>query len=207
MKWKVRVHLATAASFLEIFLACLLALALGICAVRMIPSLRDLALLEEPVHSFHEYLETLFVLVIGTEALKMLCKHTPGSALEVLLFTIAREMVVKETSPVENLIVVLSIAVIFAIRKFLFVPAFGSEGTESSFEHTRRSLRGWREAKQEPAAGSAPAAAAAAGLAGAAAQPVPAAPVAAVPMPAADDEVTAELDTAAVAAGLAAKAE
>lgn len=197
MKWKVRVHLAAVASFLEIFLACLLALALGICALRMLPTLRDLALLPEPVHSFHEYLETLFVLVIGTEALKMLCKHTPGSALEVLLFTIAREMVVKETSPVENLIVVVSIAVIFAVRKFLFVPAFGSEENESSFEHTRRSLH---KKEQEPApAGAEPAAGAP--------QPVPAVPVAAVPVPAGDDDLTAELDTAAVAAGLAAGAK
>lgn len=186
MKWKVRVHLAAAASFLEIFLACLLALALGICAVRMVPSLLGLALLEEPVRSFHEYLETLFVLVIGTEALKMLCKHTPGSALEVLLFTIAREMVVKETSPLENLIVVISIAVIFAIRKFLYVPAFGSDSPESSFERSRRSLlHGWHK-KERAAAGT---------------QAVP------QPVPPADDEITAELDAAAVAAGLAAKAE
>lgn len=191
MKWKVRVHLAAAASFLEIFLACLLALALGICAVRMVPSLLGLALLEEPVHSFHEYLETLFVLVIGTEALKMLCKHTPGSALEVLLFTIAREMVVKETSPLENLIVVISIAVIFAIRKFLYVPAFGSDSPESSFERSRRSLlHGWHK-KEQAAAGTQ-----------AVPQPVPTAAV-----PPADDEITAELDAAAVAAGLAAKAE
>lgn len=190
MKWKVRVHLAAAASFLEIFLACLLALALGICAVRMVPSLLGLALLEEPVHSFHEYLETLFVLVIGTEALKMLCKHTPGSALEVLLFTIAREMVVKETSPLENLIVVISIAVIFAIRKFLYVPAFGSDSPESSFERSRRSLHGWHK-KERAAVGTQ-----------AVPQPVP---TAAVPL--ADDEITAELDAAAVAAGLSAKAE
>ena len=46
-------------------------------------------------------------------------------------------MVVKETSPVENLIVVASIAVIFAIRKYLFVPAFGREDNESPFAATR----------------------------------------------------------------------
>ena len=149
MKWKIRVRLALAASFLEIFLACLLAIALAICAVQMIPSLFDLAVSSEHISPFHEYLESLFVLVIGTEALKMLCKHTPGSALEVLLFTIAREMVVKETSPVENLIVVVSIAVIFAIRKYLYVPAFGSEERGSSFERTRRRLHGPIEPEDE----------------------------------------------------------
>lgn len=173
MKWKVRVHLATAASFLEIFLACLLALALAICALQMIPSLFDLAVSSEHVAPFHEYLEALFVLVIGTEALKMLCKHTPGSALEVLLFTIAREMVVKETSPLENLIVVISIGVIFAIRKYLYVPAFGSEGSEPPFERSRRSLRGWRRSRPagEAATAAVPAGEAAPDVAGEAASP------------------------------------
>ncbi len=166
MKWKVRVHLATVASFLEIFLACLLAVALGICALQLIPSIFDLAVSSEHIEPFHEYLESLFVLVIGTEALKQLCKHTPGSALEVLLFTIAREMVVKETSPVENLIVVISIGVIFVIRKYLYVPAFGSEGDESPFETSRRSLRGWRLRRPapQPAAAPEPGPEAAAGL-------------------------------------------
>lgn len=176
MKWTIRVRLATVASFLEIFLACLLAIALAICGVRMIPSLFGLALMREPVASFHEYLETLFVLVIGTEALKMLCKHTPGSALEVLLFTIAREMVVKETSPLENLIVVASIAVIFAIRRYLYMPAFGGEADESPFESSRRSLKH------------------------------PFAPVVpAEQIQPQDDEITAELDAEAVRAGAAAK--
>lgn len=193
MKWKVRVHLAAAASFLEIFLACMLAIALAICAVQLIPSIFGLAVSSDHIEPFHNYLESLFVLVIGTEALKMLCKHTPGSALEVLLFTIAREMVVKETSPVENLIVVLSIGVIFAIRKFLYVPAFGGEGDESPFETSRRSLRGWRKRGQPvpPAGPSAPAGAQTV---------IPAAGV----LPA-DDEITAELDAEAVAAGAAAR--
>lgn len=49
----------------------------------------------------------------------MLAKHTPGSAIEVLLFAIARQMVVEHTSPLENLIGIVTIALIFAIRKFL----------------------------------------------------------------------------------------
>ena len=57
---------------------------------------------------------------------KMLAKHSPGSAIEVLLFAIARQMVVEHTSPVENLISIVAILLIFVIRKYLFVPAFGA---------------------------------------------------------------------------------
>lgn len=65
-------------------------------------------------------------IVIGIEFIKMLAKHSPGSALEVLLYAIARHMIVGHESAVENFISVASIALIFCVRKFLFVPAFGA---------------------------------------------------------------------------------
>ena len=68
--------------------------------------------------------------------IKMLAKHTPGSAIEVLLFTISRQLVVEHTTPVENLIGIITIALIFIIRKYLFVPSFGTHmpGTEAALE-------------------------------------------------------------------------
>ena len=76
-------------------------------------------------------------LIIGVEFIKMLAKHTPGSAIEVLLFAIARQMVVEHTSPLENLIGIVTIALIFAIRKFLFVPSFGEHSAFHEEEETR----------------------------------------------------------------------
>ena len=49
-----------------------------------------------------------------------------GSSLEVLLYAIARHMVVGHESAVENLLSVGAIALIFVVRKFFFVPAFGA---------------------------------------------------------------------------------
>ena len=56
----------------------------------------------------------------------MLAKHSPGSSLEVLLYAIARHMVVGHDSALENLLSVCAIALIFIVRKFFFVPAFGA---------------------------------------------------------------------------------
>lgn len=56
----------------------------------------------------------------------MLAKHSPGSSLEVLLYAIARHMVVGHESAIENLLSVGAIALIFIVRKFFFVPAFGA---------------------------------------------------------------------------------
>lgn len=64
--------------------------------------------------------------MIGIEFIKMLAKHSPGSSLEVLLYAIARHLVVGHDSAVENLLSVGAIALIFIVRKFFFVPAFGA---------------------------------------------------------------------------------
>ncbi|MDD6557512.1 MAG: hypothetical protein PUF15_01125 [Faecalibacterium prausnitzii] len=72
------------------------------------------------------FLERALDIVIGIEFIKMLAKHSPGSSLEVLLYAIARHMVVGHESAVENLLSVGAIALIFVVRKFFFVPAFGA---------------------------------------------------------------------------------
>ncbi len=64
-------------------------------------------------------------------------KHTPGSALEVLLFAIARHMVLSDDSALELVLGVMSIAGIFAIRKYLYVHSFESHEDDTSFEWFR----------------------------------------------------------------------
>lgn len=72
------------------------------------------------------FLERALDIVIGVEFIKMLAKHSPGSSLEVLLYAIARHMVIGHESAFENLLSVAAIALIFVVRKFFFVPAFGA---------------------------------------------------------------------------------
>lgn len=84
-------------------------------------------------YSFHVFLEHAFNLVIGIEFIRMLIKHTPGSTLGVLLFAIARHMVLDGSSGLELLMGVGSIAGIFAIRKYLYVHSFESSKDESMF--------------------------------------------------------------------------
>lgn len=68
----------------------------------------------------YQFVGVAFNLVICIEFIKMLCKHTPDTLVEVLMFAIARQMIVEHTTPTQNLIGILSIAVLFAIKKFLF---------------------------------------------------------------------------------------
>ncbi len=71
------------------------------------------------------FLERALDIVIGIEFIKMLAKHSPGSVLEVLLYAIARHMIVGHEDAVQNLVSVVAIALIFIIRKYFFVPSFG----------------------------------------------------------------------------------
>ncbi|AZR73818.1 hypothetical protein BBF96_10725 [Anoxybacter fermentans] len=61
----------------------------------------------------------LLLLIIGLELVIMLVKHTPDSLLEVLVFAIARKMVIYTESFLEILMGVLAVGGIFAIRKYL----------------------------------------------------------------------------------------
>ena len=61
-------------------------------------------------------------LVIGVELLKMFCRHDIDSIVEVLLFSVARQMVIDHLAIKEALIGCVAVAILFAVRRFLFVP-------------------------------------------------------------------------------------
>ena len=65
------------------------------------------------------FLEKVMLLAIALEFVKMLCKHTPSTVIDVLLFAIARQIVVEHTTTHENLIGIVALAGLFATRKYL----------------------------------------------------------------------------------------
>ena len=109
------------------------------------------------IDAFQTFLGHAFNLVIGIEFIKMLAKHSPGSALEVLLYAIARNMILGHGSAVENLLGVAAIGLIFVIRKFLFVPSFGATlpGGEPAWDLVRLFRRAHPD--EEAPAGAEPA--------------------------------------------------
>ena len=65
------------------------------------------------------FLEKVMLLAIALEFVKMLCNHTPSTVIDVLLFAIARQIVVEHTTTLENLIGIVALAGLFATRKYL----------------------------------------------------------------------------------------
>ena len=121
----MRNQVAAAASLLEMLLSVMVLIGLLVSTVPVVQEMISLWL-SDNTDAFQTFLGHAFNLVIGIEFIKMLAKHSPGSALEVLLYAIARQMILGHASAVENLISVASIGLIFLIRKFVFVPSFGS---------------------------------------------------------------------------------
>ena len=68
-----------------------------------------------------EYLDAAFNVVIGIEFLKMLCKPSSANIIEVLIFLIARHMIVQTTTPLEDLLSVVSIGILFFFRRFMLM--------------------------------------------------------------------------------------
>ena len=120
-----RDQIAEAAGILEVVLSGIVLAALLMSIVPLVELMPGL-LTDADSLEIRTFLERALDIVIGIEFIKMLAKHSPGSSLEVLLYAIARHMVVGHESALENLLSVGAIALIFVVRKFFFVPAFGA---------------------------------------------------------------------------------
>lgn len=69
--------------------------------------------------SLYEFFGSVMSVVVGLEFIKMLVLHTPKAVIDVLLFAIARQLVVSHSSSVDTLLGVVAVVLIFVIKKFL----------------------------------------------------------------------------------------
>lgn len=107
------------ARYIEIIFAIII---LGAIAFQTIPLVHELSNLSGSslnMDFFSGFLANSLALVVGLEFVKMLCKHSVETVVEVLMFAIARQMVVEHLGTLEILIGVIAIAVLFAVRKYL----------------------------------------------------------------------------------------
>lgn len=120
MKKYANAFLKNLTTALELIIAALLAAGIIIMTVQLILSFSNL-IDTNAYPNYDDLLTTCFNLIIGVEMIRMLYLHTPMTIFEVLLFAIARQVIIDHTSPVTSLLGVISIAILFATRKFLFV--------------------------------------------------------------------------------------
>ena len=83
--------------------------------------------IDQVFSAFYDFLDKLLLLIIGLELIIMLVRHNASSVIEVLIFAIAREILVRSPSMVEISIGVVALAGILAIRKYLITDDLGDE--------------------------------------------------------------------------------
>ena len=97
----------------------MLAAGIILLCLRMASSLGNIPNLEV-WPNYDDLLETCFNLIIGVELIRMMYYHTADSVFEVLLFAIARQIIIDHSSIWVTFVGVCSIAVLYATRKYLF---------------------------------------------------------------------------------------
>jgi len=110
--------LGTIANYFEVAIAIVILIIAAIRTVEIISEVFGLHLVILQL-SFDRILSMTLALIIGVEFTKMLFKHTPESVLDVLLFAIARQVVMYHERTMDLLFGIIAIAGLFAIKRFL----------------------------------------------------------------------------------------
>lgn len=127
--WSARKYIQRVSHILESVAAGLVLLGLILSLIRFVGDFDMFHELLTSADAFREYLERIFTLVIGLEFVEMLCHPDSDNVIEVLIFLIARHMIVGETSPYEDFVSVISVALLCILRRYL------REGKKLSHKH------------------------------------------------------------------------
>lgn len=119
MRKKLQDNMFEISYIIELCISILVGLAVAAMAVWIVIDMFRSSFFENGIDSLVALLDKAITLAIGAELIKMLCKHTPETIIEVLAFALARQLIVGHAAPWENLVTVFAIAILFAIRRFL----------------------------------------------------------------------------------------
>ena len=65
------------------------------------------------------FLHGVLTIVVGLEFVRMLMDLTPANTLEVIIVALSRSIIVDHNNPISNVVCVICIAGLFAVKKFL----------------------------------------------------------------------------------------
>ncbi|MBO5369732.1 MAG: hypothetical protein J6B23_03530 [Clostridia bacterium] len=119
MRKKLQDKMFEVSYLIELFISLFVGIAVVILAAQVVIDMFNLSFIKSGIDSLVMVLDKAITLAIGAELIKMLCKHTPETIIEVLAFALARQLIVGHTTPWENLITVVAIAILFVVRRFL----------------------------------------------------------------------------------------
>lgn len=121
IKKKILSKLYGISYYLEMFISLLLIVVIIFLSVKLVINIFDINFMLSNEDVFTYFMENAMSLAVGVELIKMLCKHSASTVVEVLLFAIARQIIVSHSSVINMVAGVLCIVALLATRKFLFL--------------------------------------------------------------------------------------
>ncbi len=115
---KIRDRLYRMCDILELLMGVAVIIGIGIAVIALIPHVGELWLHRGEAGALYEFLEYVFNIVIGIEFMKMLCKPDGDTIIEVLIFLVARHMIIGTTSTLDDLLSIISMGILFLIKKY-----------------------------------------------------------------------------------------
>lgn len=134
MKYKIQEKLFNFSIVMEIIIAIIILIAIAISSIHFLFDLQTV--FNKDSAFFMDFLNLACNVIIGIEFVKMLCRHNVDSVVEVLVFAIARQMIVEHLGTMDLLIGVFAISILFIVRKFLFISTLDSRDKKGLREIT-----------------------------------------------------------------------
>jgi len=110
-------------SIVETILACIILIAVVLSAKDLLSLIYDIISTNatESYDVLQGFFSHVLIMIIGLELAITLLTHTTESILELMLYAIARKMLISSTSILDILLGTISLGILFAIDRFLIV--------------------------------------------------------------------------------------
>lgn len=121
IRHKVQHILQSVTFLLEFILAIVVSLIIVMQGVHLVKLFISHVFDSSVTVEYSVFLKESLNIIVGVEFVKMLCQHSMGAVIDVLLFVLARHLVVMEATMMESLLCIVSVSILFAARKFLMI--------------------------------------------------------------------------------------
>lgn len=113
-------------TILEIIISIMLAAGIVLTCIKLCLSMGNINDLNV-WPNYNDLIETCLNLIIGVELINMIYIHTVNKVFEVLIFALARQIIINHSGIWVTLVGIVAIAILFATKKYLFTEFDGPE--------------------------------------------------------------------------------
>lgn len=117
--------LAHAAEWVELAAGCIILITCVVATFGIVFT-TDLVRLFNESSYLQQQLSYACLIIIGVELIVMITSYSIDSVVDVLLLAVARQSIVSHLPPLENLLTVISVGILFVIRKYLYISKIDS---------------------------------------------------------------------------------